>query len=158
VAILLDDCLSFIHQAFDNMLAIAEELGDACVNQRPNIPEANSPFAIVTHCVGVTQFWFGAVLTGRQVDRDRDAEFQAQGTIAALRQAVQQAKQQVAEDLLHVQADQPLPHPEHLMPRHLERGIQKWRQGSAVLQVLKELTQHLGHMELTRDILLHDME
>ena len=146
-----DDVLSYINQALDGMVQVVEELGDARVNLRPDLPGANSPFALLTHCVGLTNYWLGAVLAGRQVHRDRDAEFQARGSVADIRQAVRHLQQQIRQDMPHVQGDQPIAHP--LAPRH-----QQWqgqRQGAALLQCYKELAQHHGHMEITRDILMH---
>jgi hypothetical protein len=82
--------LPFINGALDGMINIAEELGDAQVNQRPNeMANTSTPFIILTHCVGLTRYWLGSVAIGRPVTRDRDAEFSAKGTVADLRQAVQ---------------------------------------------------------------------
>ena len=54
------------------------------------MPRTNSPFAILTHCVGLTRYFIGTALAGRQVHRDRDAEFRAHGTVAEIRQAVRE--------------------------------------------------------------------
>ncbi len=148
-----NDYHRFIEQALDGMLAIAEELGDDLINRRPDIAETNSPYGILNHCVGVTRYWFGAVLAGRLVERDREAEFGTHGTVAELRQAVEEIKRQVRTDIQQVEGDQPLAYPERLLPNHLERGFQNWKQGAGLMQVYKELAQHHGHMELTRDIL-----
>src|SRR5215211_1522836 len=97
-----EEFLAYINGAFDGMVQIVETLGDERVNLRPNnMPNTNSPFAILTHCVGLTRYWIGAVLAGRQMQRDRDAEFRAQGTVAEIRQAVRELQQQIQEDLKH---------------------------------------------------------
>ncbi len=81
----------YINGALDGMVQIVEVLGDERVNLRPNnMPQTNSPFAILTHCVGLTRYFIGTALAGRQVHRDRDAEFRAQGTVAEIRQAVRE--------------------------------------------------------------------
>src|SRR5437773_2642343 len=75
--------LTYINGALDGMVQIVEALGDEHVNLRPNnMPNTNSPFAILTHCVGLTRYFIGTALAGRQVHRDRDAEFRAQGPVA----------------------------------------------------------------------------
>jgi hypothetical protein len=85
-----EEFVPYMSAAFDGMLAIAEELGDARLNQRPqHMPNTSTPFAILTHCIGLTRYWLGTVIAGRQIPRDRDAEFRARGTVADLRQAVQ---------------------------------------------------------------------
>jgi hypothetical protein len=149
-----DDFLYFINRALDGMVHIVEELGDARVNSRPDFPGANSPYAILYHCVGCTNYWLGALLAGRQVTRDRDAEFQAQGTVADLRHAVRALQQQVREDITHVRGDQPLAYPNALLSRHVQWGTQHWSQGKALIHAYEELSQHYGQMEITRDIIM----
>jgi hypothetical protein len=151
-----DDFLYFINRALDGMVRIVEELGDERINLRPDFPSANSPYAILYHCVGCTNFWCGALLAGRQVTRDRDAEFQAQGTVADIRQAVRDLQQQLPADITHVQGDQPLAYPDalSLLPIHVQHGVQHWSQGKALVHAYEELSQHYGQMEITRDILM----
>lgn len=144
-----DDILEAIDQTLDGMLAIAEELGDELVNQPPNLVGANSPYVILTHCVGLTHFWIGEVLGGRQVNRDREAEFRARGTVADIRQQVRALQQQLRQDIRPVQGDQPLA---TTLSGRYER-MQNKRQGAILLHCYKELAQHHGHMDLTRDLL-----
>ena len=46
--------LPFIEEALEGMVAIAEALGDERVNLGPDLPDTNSPFAILTH---LHSFW-----------------------------------------------------------------------------------------------------
>ena len=145
-----EEFLPYINGALDGMVHIVETLGDERINLRPNnMANTNSPFVILTHCVGLTRYFFGVALAGRQVHRDRDAEFRAQGTVAEIRQTVRELQQQVQEDLKHVRGDQPTAFPDAVRPPH-----RTWTQGRFVLQCYKELAQHHGHMELTRDVML----
>jgi len=145
-----EEFVSYMHAAFDGMLTIAEELGDERLNQRPNnMPNTSTPFVILTHCIGLTRYWLGTVIAGRQIPRDRDAEFSAHGTVADIRQAVHQVQQEIQADITHVQGDQPSAFPAAVRPQHKE-----WTQGHFLIQCYKELAQHHGHMELTRDIML----
>src|SRR5262249_19745928 len=58
-----EEFLPYITGALDGMVQIVEALGDERVNLRPNnMPNTNSPFAILTHCLGLTRYWIGAVL------------------------------------------------------------------------------------------------
>jgi uncharacterized protein DUF664 len=150
MAIAPEEFVPYMAAAFDGMLAIAEELGDARLNQRPqDLPNTSTPFAIVTHCLGVTRYWLGTVIAGRQIARDRDAEFNACSTVADLRQAVQQIQQEIRADITHVRGDQPSAFPAAVRPQH-----KAWTQGHFLIQCYKELAQHHGQMELTRDIML----
>jgi len=153
-----DDFLYFINVALDGMVRIVEELGDERVNLRPDISGANSPYVILYHCVGCTHFWIGALIAGRQVARDRDAEFRARGTVADLVQAVRTLQKQLSEDITHVQGDQLLAYPDALLSLKAgttRQGVQHWRQGKALMHAYEELAQHHGQMEITRDILMN---
>jgi hypothetical protein len=153
-----DDFLYFINVALDGMVRIVEELGDERVNLRPNFPGANTPYVILYHCVGCTHFWIGALIAGRQVTRDRNAEFLAQGTVAEIRQAVRDLQKQLSEDITHVQGDRPLAYLDALLPLQAwtkRQNIQHWSQGKALIHAYEELAQHHGQMEITRDILMY---
>src|SRR5262249_56974278 len=101
-----EEFLTYINGALDGMVQVVEELGDARVNERPNnMPNTNSPCAILTHCVGLTNYFIGTALGGRRVPRDRDAEFRAQSTVAALRQAVRELQSHMQNDLKQVRGD-----------------------------------------------------
>ena len=145
-----EEFLSYMNNALDGMLTIAEELGDERINQRPNnMANTSTPFILLTHCVGLTRYWVGTVIAGRQIHRDRDAEFTAQGTVAEIRQTVQQLKQEIQEDIKKVRGDQLSDFPEAVRP-----GNKDWTQGHFLIQCYKELAQHHGHMELTRDVMM----
>jgi len=151
--IVANDFLYFMNRALDGMVGIVEKLGDRRVNLRPDFPGANSPYVILYHAVCCTHFWCGAVLAGRRVSRNRDAEFQAKGTVADLQKAVEDLKQQIPKDLEQVLGDRPLTHPDSLLPIHVQLGIHNWSQGKALIHAYEELAQHFGQMEITRDIL-----
>lgn len=70
--------------------------------------------------------------------------------MAELRQAVQALQKDIEEDIKHVQFDQPVPNPEAVVQPHMKN----WTQGEYLLQCFKELAQHHGQMEFTRDVLL----
>jgi Protein of unknown function (DUF664) len=149
--VVTDDVLWFANHALDAMVGILDRVGDELVNEAPDLPGANSPYAIVTHCLGVLEWWGGAMVAGRPVERDRDAEFRARGRVAELVERVDAARRQLAEDLAGVVEDDP----PHLAPtpRHADRPDGR-TQGGVLLHVLEELHQHLGQLELTRDVLL----
>lgn len=142
----------FVERAFDGMMAIAEQLGDELVNVRPPLENANPAYAIVTHCIGVTDWWVGLMVAGRPVIRDRDAEFGAEGTVADLRNAVSALLGRFEEDLAEMVPGSPIRHPERLPNMSSARA---WTQDAALIHTLEELAQHHGQLELSRDVLLH---
>ena len=44
-----EDFIMFMDRAIDGMMAIAEDIGNDRVNERPELPGANSTYAILIH-------------------------------------------------------------------------------------------------------------
>jgi hypothetical protein len=146
----IDDFLYYVDDALDAMVRIVSELGDELANRRPDVPGANSPFAILTHCLGVMEYWGGEIVAGRTIVRDRAAEFRATGSVAELAQRVQRARQQLRADIA---ALDPFGPPRGC-PRVADSTLPLARtQGGALLHIYEELAQHRGQLEITRDVL-----
>ncbi len=147
----VDDYLRFCDEALDGYTGIVTGLGDDLVNARlPGIPGSNSAFALVTHVAGMTARWVRTVNLGIVVPRDRDAEFTATGTVAEALAAIERTR-----TLLHEDARAAAPHDVPLDPAHDDDGsISYTTQGEVLLHVYEELAQHLGQLEVTRDVLL----
>lgn len=141
----------FVDRALDGMATVLTDLGDERANSKPDLPGANTPFAIVAHCLGVLDFWAGKLVAGREVDRDRDAEFTATGNVADLVARIETAKRQLREDVALADPGAPLLAEPHGDYRHTPIGAS---QGAALQHVFEELAQHHGQLELTRDVLL----
>ena len=151
VAVRADDYLWFVDLALNQMCAALEDLGDDLANRRPPFRECNSAYAIVTHCLGVMEYWGGAAVAERPVQRDRAAEFTATGDVAGLLRRVEHARRRLREDIVGLDAsaapvsvpsdpDDPVPYAE--------------TKGAVLLHIVEELFQHLGQMEITRDALV----
>ena len=146
----VDDFLTFVDDALDGMVAIVEELGDELANQQPALPGANSPFALLTHCLGVIEHWGGHVVAGRTVERDRDAEFTASGEVATLVARVDAVRAQLRRDVAAVAPFEPPRGDVAPFDASLPLGR---TQGGALFHIYEELAQHRGQMEITRDVL-----
>jgi hypothetical protein len=147
-----DTFLQFCDEALVAMRDIVVDLGDDLANQRPGLPGANSPFAILTHCVGVVANWASTVNLGEVVPRDRDAEFTASGPVAGLAADTDRMRdslrQWVARADVHSPPRNPPPRPSDHEPDFFVAT-----QGGVLLHVYEELAQHRGQMEVTRDLL-----
>ena len=135
--------------AFDQMLAVADRLGDERVNERPIAPQVNSVASLVVHCCGVAEFWLGHVGVGRPSERDRDAEFTATASVAELHDLVRACLVQVEADLAAIDAGIDSPHADGLQLLDVAPGDP----ASLVIHVIEELFQHLGHCEIAADAL-----
>lgn len=147
----MDELISYVERALDEMTGIVTKLGDDVANRRPDLPEANSPYAILRHCLGVMDFWGGQVVAGRTVDRDREGEFRAAGPLAGLLGAIGEAKVRFRANAAAAEPGAPV---RGIHPGKAPGDLELVSQGSSLLHVLEEVTQHLGQMEITRDLLL----
>ncbi|MGA9776173.1 MAG: DinB family protein [Candidatus Dormiibacterota bacterium] len=145
-----DGYLSFVDESLDGMLRIVGELGDDLANKAPRLEGANSPYAILFHCLGVMEYWAGRVVSGRTIQRDRAAEFRASGTVAEITSLVERARAQLVADLKGLD---PLAAP-RVPPEGWDApaAIGSTQEG-VLLHILDELSRHFGQMELTRDLL-----
>lgn len=139
----------YVDRALDQLLAHASSLGDGRINERPDLDGANSVFALVTHCCGVMERWGGEVVAGRSITRDRAAELVATGTLAQLQDLVAAQRRRWIDDLAGYDATA-----RPVGPVRREQGDPEViTQGHVVLHVVEELYQHLGHADLTVDLL-----
>jgi hypothetical protein len=153
----IDDYLVFVDDALDGMVTIVVELGDELANRRLDLPGANSPYAVLTHCLGVLEYWGGSFIAGRAIERDRDAEFRASGTVADLVDRTRRARVQLEEDLASF--DALAPPASSVLDAHLrawpeDAGLPLAKtQAGVLIHIYEELAQHRGQMETGRDVL-----
>lgn len=148
-----DDYLYYVDVALDGMVGIVTGLGDELANRRPGLPGANSPYQILTHCLGVMEAW-GGLVAGREIVRDREAEFVASGAVAELAGRAKEARRKLADDIAGVDL-YAAPRGE---PKPADRELPLGRTaGGALFHLYEELAQHHGQMELTRDVLRADI-
>src|SRR2546421_3170642 len=138
-------------RALDGMVGIVTALGDDLANRTPSLPGANSPYALLTHCLGVVSYWAGALVAGREVSRDRDAEFTASGSVAGLADRAWQVMARFAEDVAAADPRAPL---RATPPAGFGGPTRELDQGAALMHVYEELAQHHGQMEILRDYLV----
>ncbi|WP_182111452.1 DUF664 domain-containing protein [Actinotalea sp. JY-7876] len=144
-----DDLITAADRALAGIAQILESLGDDLANRAPDLPGANTPFAIATHCLGVLDHWVGRLVAGRDVARDRDAEFRAAGRVDELVARLEAARERLAEDVRGVDGTAPF-----ALPTGRPRRDWPTTRGGAILHAVEELAQHHGQLELTRDVLL----
>lgn len=128
-----------------------DDLDDETVNATPGIPGVNSVFALVTHLDGVIADWGGNLVAGEGIPRDRAAEFTATGTVAQARDLLARMRERL-ERYVHLALTSGLANP---------AGISSTRADAAsatpefvVVHVLRELTQHTGHLQVCRDLVV----
>lgn len=123
-------------------------------NHAPDLPGANSAYAIGTHCVGMVEYWGGSVIAGLRIPRDRDGEFQAVGDPQVLCEDISRTRQRFAEWAAIGMSEGPRDRSAVGTTRSetVRTASATWM----LLHVVRELAQHLGQLEITRDILARD--
>lgn len=145
-----DAVLAITGGSLSSMTEILRELGDELADTKPDLPGANSPYAIVFHCVAVIEYWAGSVIAGLKIPRDRAAEFTATGRVddvitrlddvrAHLHEWVDVALREGIRDRTVMGTTRP----------ELATATPEW----VLTHLVRELAQHLGQLELTRDVL-----
>lgn len=135
---------------------VLEELKDLpqdVLNRSVAIPEANTLFALATHLVGSGEFWVLALAGGREIRRDRDAEFRASGTYAELvvrytrwMAELRSVVSELPEDAWNRIAEPPSQFRGSL-------GQKPLTVRACLLHAVEHSALHLGHIQLTRSLL-----
>jgi uncharacterized damage-inducible protein DinB len=135
----------------DQVKSLLEGLPQEALDWRPieggGELATNSLAAMVVHLAGSETFWMKEIIGGKKIDRDRDAEFVAKGLSFSELQAKIGAAAKVTVEILSA-----------LTEKQLEEG-RRWkdRSGSVrwcILHAIEHIAQHLGHMQLTRQLWL----
>ncbi|MGN5237444.1 MULTISPECIES: DinB family protein [unclassified Rhodococcus (in: high G+C Gram-positive bacteria)] len=146
--------VSIADESLAAIQAILAGMTTVQANRVPDLPGANSPYAIGAHCVGMADYWGGSLIAGLHIPRDRDSEFRAQGD-----------PQQLCAELARVREDFPqraaIAVTEGVRSRTATGTTRSdtVRTASAtwmLLHMVRELSQHLGQLEITRDIVAAD--
>jgi uncharacterized damage-inducible protein DinB len=130
-----------------------EDLPGEALNRAVPIPEGNTLFAVATHLVGAGEFWVLTLAGGRDVARDRDAEFRASGTYAELEVRYTRWMTAVRDVLstLPSEAWSRIAEPPPQFTGSL--GDQPMTVRACVLHAIEHSALHLGHIQLTRSLL-----
>lgn len=144
----MDDTLlgRFCLLKLDEMIDAVAAMDDATANAVPDLPGSNSAYQLLTHCLGMARQWTREDVLGEPTGRDRDAEFEASGPVAELVARARVQREELAADLARIEEGMPVPG---------RPGRQEFWGASAhgiLLHVFEELCQHLGHLEITRDL------
>jgi hypothetical protein len=153
VVIGVEDFVRFCVRTIDGMIRALDRLDDATVVAvPPQLPGANSPYALVTHALGALEWWTGHMVCGHPSTRDRDAEFRAGGTVAEAVAAAEAGKARIRSLAPELAAATSIAG----TPRTSIPLEGDWTIGACLIHAYEELAQHLGHLEITVDLLLCD--
>ncbi|MGO4958440.1 mycothiol transferase [Luteococcus sp. Sow4_B9] len=140
--------LEFTLGKFDELFALIGGVDDETANRRPDLEGANSLYGIGTHVLGMMRYWSCTTNRGVEVERDREGEFSASGSVAELLERAAVERERFETDVRSVD--------DHAVPANKPAGrIEPWLVSchGVLMHVFEEVCQHLGHAEVTRDLL-----
>ena len=123
------------------------------LNRSLTLPESNTLFALATHLVGAGEYWVLVLVGQREIPRDRQSEFSATGQLEELLARYERWIAGVHK-LLDTFPDERLDEPAEVPPGY--RSTSTRERGNirdALLHAVEHSALHLGHIQLTRQIL-----
>jgi hypothetical protein len=133
------------------------DLPDGDLNRVLDIQPTNTLFQLGTHIAGSARYWAITNTGGANFHRDRDSEFNAIGTNAELLENLDALINQITDHVTCLTAEQ-LEQPCSLPTASFSfwESADPLPQRHALLHALEHTGLHLGHIQITRQILGYD--
>lgn len=144
------DALSLVDQSLDAMVAILEALGDELSNRRIDVVGADTPAAILDHCLEEMEYWGGHVIAGRPVLGLHSPGGAPSGPVSGLVGRTRAARGRLEDDLSGLSPDDP---PRAPVTAGGPDGVVVCTQGGALLRLVASLARQRGCMEVSRDVI-----
>ena len=144
-----------IERTAREIAAQIEGLNDEVLNRPPPFAGANTLAALATHSVGMGEYWVLALVGGRTIVRDRPAEFRSSGSASDLVNRFERwivDVRALLDTLPDEQMNRVVDPPASFRGPELPAVITV---RDCLLHVVEHNATHLGHIQLTRDLLPH---
>ena len=122
------------------------------MNRVPPLEGANSAFVIGAHVLGNARAWVLGIACGQSIVRDRPAEFASRGSFEDFDKAASKVCHEIAQALQKLDPSD--------LDRRFKPSQELWGAGEvkevsrrmALADVLEHAALHLGHVQMTRDL------
>lgn len=135
-----------VERVLGELLDVLGTVPAEALNRPLGVPETNTLFVIGWHTLGAVEQWVCGWAAGEAVQRDRDAEFRASGSMRDLRARCDALLPRVRAVLSGL--------PDERLSALSHHPSGQITIGGAVLSALSHASQHLGHAEVTRQLVL----
>lgn len=140
------DYLERFHSLHEEMKTTIKKLPQAALDWVPG-PGMNSLCVLVVHATGAERYWIGDVACQDPSDRNRGAEFEAQGLDS------EKLAQRLDQSLVYIRsAAENLRLTDLQQNRFSSRDERKYTTGWALAHALEHTALHLGHAQVTRQV------
>ena len=141
----LEACWPYISRSVDRLVGCLEGLDQDDLNWRP-LQDANSLYVLATHILASCEENILEVLCGRPVGRSREEEFLAEGGSAdPIMAHWARSKELLFEALGGISAAE--------LDREYDHRLGRLTGREVVMLLVRHAAEHLGHAELTLDLL-----
>lgn len=151
----IDALHASIRDRLERVVATLDGLSAEQLNYHVPVDGGNSAYVLATHTLGNARAWVLGIACGRDMRRDRPAEFASSGeNTRALHTMLASLLREISEGLATLtpaELDRRLVPPKELWGENEPREISV---RDALLQVVEHASLHLGHLQLTRDLAL----
>jgi uncharacterized damage-inducible protein DinB len=149
----IDTYSHYIREKVAQIHAALRDLNGDEMNRAPDVPGANSAYVIATHTFGNMRAWVLGIICGRDLRRDRPAEFASHGKYQELGKAACELSGEIAAALQKLD-------PASLGDRFVP-AQELWGEGEPVemerrgclAHVLEHAGIHLGQIQMTVELL-----
>jgi hypothetical protein len=136
----------YVRRSVDRIILCLDGLDETDINWRP-LDNANSLYVLATHIIGNVEANILGVLCLQNINRQRENEFKAYGnSIEPIQQKWHDVQEKISSHLIKMSSkdlDKEYTHP--------RRGRTTGR--DLLIVVARHAAEHVGHAELTRDLL-----
>ncbi len=151
MALEISEYMEAIERQRAGLIAAVEGLPVEALDWAPLPRDTSSLSVLAHHCSGLLRLWMVEGLTGKDTGRSRESEFAAAGKDAtALTDLINGAYDDAAATLASIDPAQ-LDQPAELAINHARRGEMHTRR-FVILTPLTHVAEHIGHMQLTRQL------
>ncbi len=149
----IDTYNHYIREKIAQIHAALLDLSEAELNRAPDLPKANSAYAIGTHTFGNMRAWVLGIICGRDLRRDRPGEFASRGTYRELGKVACELAGEIEAALQDLD---PATLGDRFVPLQELWGegdpVEMERRG-CLAHVLEHAGIHLGHIQMTVELL-----
>ena len=146
----VDDFVRFCRRTIDGTRSAVDRIGDSRINTQPDLTGGSTPFQLVTHAFSAAEWWCAHIVCGYPSDRVRSDEFAAHGSVADLHTHGDRLLARLVDLKPEMAAATEL-----AFPARTQTPLEgEWTVGAALIHAYEELAQHLGHLEMTADVLV----
>jgi len=141
-----------IRSLLERVYGCLEGLSESQLNWRPPIDGFNSAYVIAAHTLGNARTWVLGIACGRDMGRDRLAEFRAAGSYAELAGVTRELSAEIEAALSAL--------PASALERRIVPSQELWGEGEAyeisirqaLIEVIEHASIHLGELHIARDL------